>query len=134
MPPSRRSWLVLRFHQANGRIVAAQEYLASVLVTLESQHSGLTSPLLAIINDLERARADLRDFAIPTFTRTLRDLHKAGDLARMLADAEPVPDPHYHSQTYEHQRDLPCRDPARRKALEEAGAIRWRETHPEPTV
>lgn len=124
MPPTRRSWLVLRFHQANGRIIAAQEFLATVLVTLESQHPELTAPVLAILNNLDRARADLHDFAIPAFTKTPRDLHKAGDLARILANAEPVPDPHYHSQTQEHQRTLPSQALAHRRELREARKAR----------
>lgn len=130
MPPTRRSWIVLRFHQANGRIVAAQKYLASVLVTLEDQRPELALPVLAILNDLERARADLRDFAMPDFTRTLRDLHQAGDLATILANAEPVPDPHYHSQTWEHMRTLPCRDPARRRKQLEAREARRAQSGP----
>jgi len=124
MPPNQRAWIVQKFHQADSGVTEAQECLARILATLSNRYPKERTATLEIITDLEQTRAKIRDLAIPTFTRALRGLHKPGDLATLVANAKPLPDPHYHSQTWAHQRTQPHRQPEHQRQLSEARVAR----------
>jgi len=114
MPPTQRANIVATFHQADARIVKAQQFLARIHSTLIEAHPEDGLAILAILTGLEGAREYIREVAMPKYTRTPRSLCKPGDLVTILAEAKPLPRPNYASQQAAHRRTVPSQQPAYR--------------------
>jgi len=95
MPPNTRAYLVRRVHQADHNAKKALGYLSEVWVTIGLQHPDLALALAleCILLDLDTWRGTLRHYYERTLDGPTDGLHNSGDLARIMANASPVPSP-----------------------------------------